>query len=84
MQRKSVYDQIYDGEWCTWNLRRNKLQCCDCGLVHVVDYRVRDGKVESRFERDERATQAVRRNRGIRVVKGRKRNENKRRRKNRS
>lgn len=40
--------QIDDGEWVTiaWKAQREK--CCDCGLVHKVDYRVEDGKLQFR------------------------------------
>jgi hypothetical protein len=35
--------------------------CCDCGLVHRVDYRIKDGHIEIKAERDEKATAAHRR-----------------------
>jgi hypothetical protein len=42
------------------------MMCCDCGLVHVVDFRIRFDKrgrpvVEFRADRDKRATAAARR-----------------------
>jgi len=37
-------------------------QCCDCGLIHRLDFRIVDGKVEFRTRRDDRATSAARRN----------------------
>lgn len=37
--------QIYDGEWVTPNMRGWKLQCCDCGIIHTLQFRiVRRGK----------------------------------------
>jgi hypothetical protein len=36
-------------------------QCCDCGLIHRLDFRIVDGKVEFRTRRDDRATAAARR-----------------------
>jgi len=33
-----------------------------CGLIHRLDFRVVDGKVEFRTRRDDRATSAARRN----------------------
>ena len=37
-------------------------QCCDCGLVHDIDYRVVDGHVEFKIRKvNRRATAAVRR-----------------------
>lgn len=51
-----------DGEWVQ-PIRRSgyKLGCCDCGLVHVVDFRVRKGRIQFRAIRNRRATAAMRR-----------------------
>lgn len=38
-----------------------KMMCCDCGLVHRVDFRVRGGVIQFRIERDNRATGQARR-----------------------
>ena len=39
-----------------------RLRCCDCGLVHVFNFRVRDGRVQFNVPaRDERATGQIRR-----------------------
>lgn len=39
-----------------------RLACCDCGLVHNIDFRINDeGEIEVRFERNNRATAARRR-----------------------
>jgi len=38
-----------------------KMMCCDCGLVHVMDFRVKGGKVQFRVRsRDNRATATAR------------------------
>lgn len=55
------YHQIIDGEWFTPSKRGFKEQCCDCGLVHKVDFRVVDNQIQFRCSRDERSTAAVRR-----------------------
>lgn len=56
------YVQIYDGEWFRPVSRGFQEQCCDCGLVHVVDFRkTKDGKIEFRARVDKRKTAAVRR-----------------------
>ena len=60
----SRYEQVWDGEW--WALpKKMSLQCCDCGLVHDVYFRinVEDGQpfLEMRTDRNARATAAVRR-----------------------
>ncbi len=60
MRRK--YHQVIDGEWLRPQMRGFREQCCSCGLVHIVDYRVIDGRVvEFRATQDARATAAVRR-----------------------
>jgi hypothetical protein len=38
-----------------------KMACCDCGLVHTVNYRVQDGLVEFQVQRNNRATGQKRR-----------------------
>jgi hypothetical protein len=37
------------------------IQCCDCGLVHVYEYKIVTGKVYVSTTRNERATGQVRR-----------------------
>lgn len=51
-----------DGEWLRpVKYRGYKLSCCDCGLAHRVDFRVRGGRIEFRAYRDMRATGQLRR-----------------------
>lgn len=38
-----------------------KLSCCDCGLVHVLNFRVCDGHAEFQAKRANRSTAMVRR-----------------------
>ena len=38
-----------------------RFRCCDCDLVHVMQFRVDDGDVGMRLKRDNRATAARRR-----------------------
>ncbi len=54
------------GQWIR-PLRGYKLACCDCSLVHRVDFRVRNGRVEFRCYRANRSTALMRRHRNIRV-----------------
>lgn len=56
------YNQIQDGEWIAPKRQGFKLACCDCGLVHKINFYVEDGHLEMAFERDNRATAASRRN----------------------
>lgn len=36
-----TYDQLHDGQWTRPIMRGYRLKCCDCGLVHKIDFRVR-------------------------------------------
>ena len=56
-----TYHQMIDGVWLGVPKRGFKEQCCDCGLVHKLNFRIVNGKLEIQVYRDERATSAVRR-----------------------
>lgn len=67
------YEQAHDGEWYQVALREDNFdQCCDCGLVHKVRYRVVDktgknipgSRIITAAWRVPRSTAAVRRNFG--------------------
>jgi hypothetical protein len=49
------------GEWVQPKRRGYKLACCDCGLVHTMDFRVHAGKPQFRAMRNERSTALMRR-----------------------
>lgn len=73
-RRRANYEQVWDGEndW-VWERpvhRGFKLGCCDCGLVHVMDFRIVGKEVQFRIKRDNRATAGVRR--GAEFKKGKK------------
>jgi hypothetical protein len=34
--------QVYDGEWFQPRKRGHLMKCCDCGLVHRTDFRVKE------------------------------------------
>lgn len=59
------FPQAEPGEWIRPTRRGFRMQCCDCGLVHVVDFRLipwgRGRKILLRMFRDKRATSAARR-----------------------
>lgn len=61
MTRRVRYHVLKDGEWIRPRRRGFKEMCCDCHLVHLLEFRVVDGKIEFRASRDERATAAARR-----------------------
>ena len=56
------YKQAYDGDWVKPNPQKGyKIVCCDCGLVHIINFRVVKGKVQFQPFRDNRATGQIRR-----------------------
>ena len=58
---KTEYGYTEEEEW-EYPVQTNfKLACCDCGLVHTMDFRVVDGEVEFKVKRDNRATGQIRR-----------------------
>lgn len=59
---RSSWLLLKDGEWVRVPAKGHKNACCDCGLVHVIDYRIDDdGALAIRFTRDKRATATMRR-----------------------
>lgn len=61
------YYQQTDGEWVAPSRKGYKLACCDCGLVHILNFKLvrRGGGKTIIFQafRDERATAQKRRHR---------------------
>lgn len=59
------YPQVYEGETVRPVRRNYKMVCCDCGLVHTLNFRLEpygNGKrIAFTAYRDERATAAIRR-----------------------
>lgn len=43
--------QVESNEWVTISWNGQHEECCDCQLVHIVDYRVVDGKLQFRARR---------------------------------
>lgn len=68
-----TYKHPKAGEWVQPVCRGYKMACCDCGLVHKMNFRVvkyADGKrtkVQFQAARDNRATAMIRRHARIRV-----------------
>lgn len=46
MAKRKPVITIDDDEWVTIAWSRQHEQCCNCGLVHTVDYRVHNGKLQ--------------------------------------
>lgn len=57
------YYEATAGEWIEPIKRGYKMGCCDCGLVHTINFRIVDGQVQMQLFRDRRATAACRRGR---------------------
>lgn len=48
-----VFTQVYDGEWVQPIRKGYKVKCCDCGLVHTLNFKLityGDGKHKIRFQ----------------------------------
>lgn len=58
---KRQYVQATDGEWIQPSRKDFRMRCCDCKLVHIMDFRIRDGRVQFKPTRDVKATAASRR-----------------------
>ena len=61
MTKRPEYYHVTDGEWIRVPKRGYKEQCCDCGLIHRLNFRIVDGKIEIQAFRDARATNGARR-----------------------
>ena len=58
---KSEYYQVSDGEWIEIPMRNLMDQCCDCGLIHRMNFRINaKGRIEMQAFRDARATNGAR------------------------
>ena len=63
------YEQPGAGEWVQPKRRGYKLACCDCGLVHTMNFRVHLGNPQFQAWRNERSTALMRRHAKARKVK---------------
>jgi len=61
MTPKTNYHQIKDEEWITPVHKGYKMMCCDCGLVHDTDFRVKGNQIQFRVNRNNRSTAGARR-----------------------
>ena len=58
-----LYKSFSDGEKIDFSWRRDdyKFCCCDCGLVHKIQFAVKGPNMRMRVWRDNRATGQIRR-----------------------
>ena len=66
MAKHKQEEAIHPDGWSRWVypvMQNYKMTCCDCGLVHDVEFRVTDeyDRVEFRVRRNNRSTAQVRR-----------------------
>ncbi len=57
------YREEAAGKWIQPVRRDYKMACCDCGLVHTMEFRVYNTRMQFRAWRDNRATGQIRRHR---------------------
>lgn len=71
-RRRTLSDgvQMYEDRWYLDKFAEH--ECCDCGLVHSVEYEVERGRIFTRWRRNDRKTAEVRRRAGIRIIRERK------------
>lgn len=50
-RRKRAAIHVDDDEWVIIEWENQHEQCCNCGLLHTVDYRVKDGQLQFRARR---------------------------------
>lgn len=55
------YEPFEDGEWMYPKRRGFRFMCCDCALIHEMDFKYEKGKILLRAKRDNRATGQARR-----------------------
>lgn len=55
-----TYTKPKEGEWVQPIRKGYKLACCDCGLVHTMDFRIHKGRAQFRAFRHNRATAGMR------------------------
>ena len=55
------YETVYDGDWVTPRMNGYKMRCCDCGLVHTINFKVKGKQVHLQVFRNNYSTGQTRR-----------------------
>lgn len=55
------FERPEPNEWVQPVRKGYKMACCDCGLVHDLDFRVYKGRAQFRARRNRRSTAMMRR-----------------------
>lgn len=61
-------EQMYEDTWYKLDTPTVE-ECCDCGLIHHIEYKMFNGRILWRATLDRRATNAARKRDGITVKK---------------
>jgi hypothetical protein len=69
--KRQRWKQGYDGEWIQPQTPGYKIGCCDCGLVHKLEFRIVKGHIQICATRDNRATASKRRSKKFKKKNGR-------------
>jgi len=56
-----LYPEVNANEWVQPVKKNYKMACCDCGLIHELDFRIVKNRVQFRARRNSRATGQFRR-----------------------
>jgi len=56
-----LYPIIQSGQWVRPSKKGYRFACCDCGLVHRMEFAIQRGRVVMRAFRDHLATAKLRR-----------------------
>ena len=68
MTKGKLHIKVRQGDWMTLPSRVVQLRCCDCGLIHTIQLRLRKTRIAWRFWLDKRSTAQVRRHKRQRKV----------------
>ena len=68
MPKKVPIVQIEPGKWYAFQ-DYDRTECCDCGLIHLEEFKVEKGRLYFRTTRDDRATREVRKRSGITITR---------------
>ncbi len=58
------YPKVSANEWVQPVRKGYRMACCDCGLVHEIDFRVVKRRIQFRVRRNNRSTAMMRRHKG--------------------
>lgn len=61
MRQPRKYREVRAGQWVQPVRKGYGMACCDCLLVHRLDFRIKNGRIQMRARRDNRSTAQLRR-----------------------